>query len=164
MLPINALTPCSLIDVDGLGLLQLLGRNRQDLLVFKTGETSPRGVVISSDHQFALVDSSKEPSVDGVLLNDIDFEVDPASAFDAKHLYSPYGALVRADDKLAIISRALDGYGMGFSEEVLLRDGLRALSNGLRVGFYSWRIVAGEAENRQVLHEITVEPAKGPPR
>lgn len=165
MLPVESLTPRSLIDVDGLGLfLPFGGGYRFDLLVSKSGETAPVGVVVSSDRQFALIESSKSPGLDGLFFKDIKFETDPSSAFDAKHLWSPYGALIRAEDKLLITARGLDEYGMGHLEEVPLRSDLDVLSGGLRVGYYTWQIVTGSGEDRQILCNIAVEAADGPPR
>lgn len=162
MFPVEAITPCKFQDVRCLGLMWSAGTYSHELLITKSDDApSPRGIILGKDHQFAVVEGD---AWDGILLQPIQLEVDPASAFDAGHLYSPYGALIRSGQRLVIAARALDGHRMGYAEEVPLLIDLPEASDGLQTGFYSWRIVFVDGDQRRVIREFLVEPAEGPPR
>lgn len=159
------LSPANITDVTQRGLFYPADPKAGHELLFGHDQNgTPRAIIVGEDREFGYVDPTKTGGSKGVFVQDVQIEVHPAAAFDAEHLYSPFGAVIRSADKLLIIARGHNQHGFAESREMVLVDDLPVLSSGLQIGFYEWSIVIGSGSEKQMLKTFRLEPADGPPR
>jgi hypothetical protein len=160
-----SVSPANIVDISDTGLFipanPVVG---YELLFGHDSEGAPKALIVSKERTFSFVDPKQTRGSKGLFVHDTRIEISPQSAYDAEHLFSPYGALVRTADKLLVIAREIDRFGTGESAEIILAGDLPVLSVGPRIGFYEWSIVIGVGAERQVIKTFRLEPADGPPR
>lgn len=88
----------------------------------------------------------------GLIVPDLDIEIDPKSAMDARSQTPPLGALIRQGTQLGIHAMVEDGFG---AEVIVLVDGLPQVKE--EAAFLVWTIGLGHGSERRVLHSVSVE-------
>jgi hypothetical protein len=153
----------AIADASGLTLLLPRTKGDEPMLVTTAGEL-PIAVFLGESHTFEGFECGTADRWTGLLVPDVQIEIEETSVFDPQREYAPYGALVRTADNLSLAARLQDEYRIYRQHLVPLVTGLATCRGELSTGFRQWRIILGEGENKRTLKEFSVEPAKGPPR
>ncbi len=130
----------------------LLPRGKYEL-AFLVGELdgSPMAVCLGGQYAFLTFKCSDAENWSGILVPDVQIEIDEKSVFDPQATIGHLGTLERIDTRLIIRAKFQD-----FSvrpEKITVESGLLPAQN-LSAGFSKWRIVVGEGLNRRILSEI----------
>lgn len=153
----------AIADASGLTLLLPRATGDEPMLVTTAGERFV-AVFLGESHTFEGFECGTADGWKGLLIPDVQIEIEESSAFDAQREYAPYGALVRTANNLSLAARLQDEYRIYRQHLVPLVTGLATCRGELSAGFRQWRIILGEGENKRILKEFSVEPSQGPPR
>lgn len=95
----------------------------------------------------------------GLYISNLQIEIDLGSAFDIQSSRFPYGALVRATDKLYVVGSFPNQ--PAHTSLFRLVEGLEASGSRNRVGFSKWRIKVGDDEKSNFVldFDLSVQPA-----
>ncbi len=153
----------TIAQAEGLTLVQPRDRGDEEFLVAAVGGHKT-AILLDPAHEFDSWECSDAHNHKGILINDVQVEVDEKTAFDTQRTYAPYGALVRRGSLISVAAAARDGHGIRRQHLIPLIDGLPTSGSDTEVGFLKWQLVIGEGDTRRVLKSFEAEPAKGPPR
>lgn len=105
-------------------------------------------VFLSGQHRFRCFAGAENNTWKGLIISDVQIEVDETSLFDPAAEDTPFGSIIRTDARLAIQARQDSFFGNGTL--VTLHSGLPP-ARELRVGFANWHIVVGQQNSKRVV-------------
>ena len=163
MLTLQEFSVGTLADAEGLTWLKPFVESDEEFLVFAIGDRK-MAIFLDPQHDFEAWECSTATNHRGILIPEVQIEIDEKSTFDTERTYAPYGALVRKGDTLSIAILASDDRRIRRQQLLPVITGLPASGSDIEVGFLKWQLSIGEGDNRRVLRTIEVKPAAGPPR
>ena len=152
----------AICEARGLTLVLPRTKHEETILVTTVGER-PVAIFVNEQHQFEGFECGTADNWKGLLVHGIAVEVDEASAFDSEQLYVPYGAVVRAGDRLSLAVRIQDSHSIYRQHLIPIVAGLPPCRDGVSVGFRKWQLVLGTGDNRRVLKNFDVAAIEGLP-
>ncbi len=153
----------AIADAEALTLLLPRAKGDEPMLVTTAGP-QPVAIFLGENCTFEGFECGTADNWRGLLVPNVQIEIEEASVFDAQREYASYGALVRQGSNLSLAARLQDEHRIHRQHLIPLVTGLATCRGELSAGFRRWRIVLGDGENKRTLREFSVEPAKGPPR
>lgn len=139
---------------DGLTLVMPRTAYENTLLIART----PAGLfatILSGKDSFISFPAENNNSFSGLLVGGVRIEVDPRTACDVRHESPPPGTITRSGSDLFIA--AIPSEGMRFGTALVpLATGLPPLPEKQKVGFLTWQVVLGSAQEKQVLAQFSV--------
>lgn len=157
MLSAKEFTVGSLADASPLSLVLPRGRYEATALIGRV-KSGPAAVFLDGDFKFGFFESSGAENWRGLIIPNVNVEMDEDSLFDPQSDLPSLGALVRTGTQLVIQAKGQNSFGR--SSPVVLEDGL-APTNGLAAAFSRWRVVIGEDEDKRLLFEVDVGQKSG---
>lgn len=149
MLSPNEFTVGSISDAEPLSLVLPRGPYEEIVLIGQT-QQGPAGVFLSGQFRFLWLICENNCAWKGVIVPNVDVEVDMASLCDPGR-GRRVGALVRTADTLGVHAR--EQHHAGAITTVTLRSGLMPAAE--RAEFSKWRVVT--ADRRVVLAEVDLD-------
>ena len=144
--PAHLLRPAKLNEVSGPAIvLPEPGRNDGFLV---TGGDRPYICFIEGAYVGDGFLKEKAARWSGMAIEDVRFEVDPASAFRPALIDQPLGALIRSGKELQVLVGTKDRHGFSEATRATLLDDLVATSADREVGFTKWRAVHDDGPHR----------------
>lgn len=110
---------------------------------------SPYAIFLAGEHQFAGFQCTNNSSWNGVLIPNINIEIDERSIFDANSRHAPLGALVRRDTQLAMITQANNAFRESIKTPIIVN--LPPCRENMSAGFKKWCISLGEGTAKREL-------------
>lgn len=116
------------------------------------GETAngPFAVALSGQMRFVGFSSAGNDNWRGIVVPNVQIQMDPSSAVDATYGFGEAGMIVRAKTDLTIKAKSNPSYGPMI--DVVLQSGLEDAQDA--AGFTRWRVVLGTGERQRVLYEM----------
>lgn len=153
----------SLADAQPLTLVLPRTKYEQPMLVTADAEHRT-AIFLGKDHRFESFVCDTADNWKGLMVANVSLEIDETSVFDPESEYTPTGALVREQDRIAMAARGRDPHGFNHQVLVPLITGLPEAGERLRAGFRKWQVVLSQGEDKRVLQTIAVEPIETPER
>ncbi|MCC8968928.1 hypothetical protein [Bradyrhizobium brasilense] len=142
------------------GLTLVLPADRYDhLLLVTTAHDEPTAIFLDDRHQFEAFGCEGNTNYKGILVPNVQVEVDETSAFDVSRNWAEIGCLVRKDDGLfmsTLVERRL-----GRNRLIALQRSLAVCEANSAIGFMRWQIVIGEGTNKRTLRTVAQEKRAG---
>lgn len=158
MLRISEFTVGTLSDAQPLSLILPRGRYEQTILVGSCN-TIRRAVFLDPSSKWASFEYEENSSYGGVLVPNVEIEVDVESALNASRHDMPLGTLVRAERSLFVTVSEGDGFRGGFRGEILTN--LSEIPERQASGFLRWQITLSAGEDKRVLKAIDIQRPEG---
>lgn len=140
-------------------LTLVLPRNMyEETILIGQCTNGPAALFLSGSDQFRWFESAGNEHWHGLLIPNVNIEIDEASIFDPSQLRAKSGTVVRTGTQLVAQAKANSIHSFSGLEPVVLEDDLPpALEEA--AGFLRWQITLGLGRKRRVLHEISIEQA-----
>lgn len=130
---------------DALPLSFVLPRSaHEETILITRHKEKPAALVLSGSDKYRFFNSEGNTHWNGLIIPNVNIEVDLASVFNPNETGLIPGTLVRRESSLFCC--AIPGW-------VLIEDGLAPASDQA-AAFSKWAVVIGQANNKQVLFEI----------
>jgi hypothetical protein len=147
MLFAHEFTVGSIADAKPLSLIMPRRKYEEWALVTSTEEKSI-AVLLSGLHSFKFFDCAGNDSYKGLIVHDVQIEVDETTMFDPGYDDPPHGSAIRRLDVLGINCKS-----DGFIHRGTLVPMIRGLASTgeAAVGFRNWQITIRASQQKQVL-------------
>lgn len=109
--------------------------------------------ILLHDHPWHSIRLENAGDLKGVIFNDVEFEVDFSSMFDAGRHEMPIGCAIRRGDQMYIRVLAPEGRGIDGVIRASVMSGLPKGDHG-DIAFTRWRIVKKVEDMIHVLHSV----------
>ena len=93
----------------------------------------------------------------GLLIPNVEIELDETSLCDADNSFAPIGTFTRKGDRL-VFNGSHIGERSGWENPVTAMNGLPLCADHLTACFKRWQIVLGSGDAKRVLHRVDVSP------
>lgn len=153
MIPLSAIKACTLPEVSGPGILFPADQDAQTFLV--TGADSPVAVLLDGQHKCYAFPASKGHNWKGAIIEPVNFEIDESSIYSPSSVGLKLGSIIVKGRDAFIVARMKTG---GWEETISVPisqpvDGADE-HDKFEVGFYRWKAVIGEGEQRATVFEF----------
>lgn len=130
----------------------------QRALVFMANDKK-LGFMLDGDERVLhhVAECKNEDGWRGILVPNVEIEVDPDSVFDIEGHYPPKGSLVRLGEVLAVQTAYLGNRMAHQGGTMTLIAGLPACEANQRACFTKWQIVLGHGVAKRILHTVNVK-------
>lgn len=152
MLSVQEFTAGALESAAPLSLILARTKHEATILIGQIGDR-PAAIFLSGQHAFYSFESAGNRSWRGLIVPDVNVEVDEASAFDPDRDEESAGVLIRSDTRLIALGRGDQAFG-GWIPVVLYAD-LPAIHDA-RVAFSKWQVVIGTGVTKRILTKVDV--------
>lgn len=130
------------------------GKYSESFLV--TSGSAPRALFLTGTHRWHCFSAAEGSAHRGLIVDAVSIQPELSSAVSLDEHQAVDGMLILAGDQAAV--RAITR--VEFTQRIRLPlTGERFSQTGNEIGFYRWRVVVGEADERMILHEIDVTPS-----
>jgi hypothetical protein len=130
-----------------------MGRHDGSFLVVPT-DARLTAFFLEGEFAFSSFDCTENESWRGLLVPNVDIELDTSSVFDPGESHEVLGSVVRKENTLSIVAKQ-EKYHFG-PRRIAIIGNLPAVDGGLAAGFKTWCIKIGEGTNRRALKTIRV--------
>ncbi|MCG8448335.1 MAG: hypothetical protein MI725_01990 [Pirellulales bacterium] len=120
------------------------------------GELDGRVNAVFLDANFEYFAIEEGSDWAGLIVGNINLEVDESALFDPNDGTGSVGALLRRGEELCLLASS----ARRRPDPVTLLGGLPRLPPNERVGFYKWQITLGEGLDRRLLKPVDSRPSK----
>ncbi len=143
-----------LAEVTGLSLV--LPRTQYEL-PFLVVPCAPEAVAICLEGQQAFYSfpSKGNRSWKGVIIPNVQIELDETSLFDADNRFAPSGTMVRRSTDLVLMTKEPGGFHAPIAAAVLTN--LPACADDMTVGFSGWQVVLRKGDETRILKRIEIK-------
>jgi hypothetical protein len=140
------------------GRTLVIPRSRYDypMLVLPVGDIR-MAVLLSGGREYQAFDCTTNEHQKGMLVRDVQVEVDETSLFDPDHDGLPYGAAIRSGDSLSIVANQQDRFGFTPQRLIPMIGDLPMLQERMQAGFRRWQITVGVGLDKRVLRLVELE-------
>lgn len=138
-LPIDRIRAGSLEEATGLTLVIPTTRHNAKFVVGSVGDELV-AVFLDGQHKFSSMACRGADRWGGILVSNIEIEIDIDSVCDLNHNDAPLGSLIREGDYLAVLGSPGGGHKWD-KAPVVLKAGLEMCAERQRACFEKWRIV-----------------------
>lgn len=111
-----------------------------------------------ADQVFRFMERNGDHDWRGLLVPNVEIELDETSLFDVDGHYPPLGSLVRHGDKLSVQTIALGNRFSPYGGQFPIMSELPSISPTEKACFTKWQIVLGEGQEKRVLHSVNATP------
>lgn len=108
--------------------------------------------------RYHFVECDSDAQVGGVLIRQVEIEIDPASALDGDNGRAPRGSLIRHGESISVLTTFLRRSIHLTSLEVISK--LPKGDRSSRCFFTRWQIVLGQGHEKRILHAVNVTPER----
>lgn len=145
----DAHKPGLLLPIDKYGAPFVIGRSEDEMVA----------VFVGGDYKFRTVFCKDASNWQGIFIENIEFRVDPSSAYSTGIGRGNVGSLVRNQDSLCLRAAAERGM-FHHGVNVTLREGLPLDEGSQAAGFLKWKIVAPSQDEDIDLLEFDLTSAE----
>lgn len=143
------------------GLTLVLPRTKYEYTILVAGGAGERmAVLLEGNDPFVAFSAENNCRFAGILIPEVDIEMDLQSAYEVRQFDIRPGTMVRSGSTLSIATSPPGSRGWGVAATTLI-SGLPELPENQSVGFLSWRIVLGSGVDRQILKTFTAPGGDG---
>lgn len=155
-LPVDNVRIGSLEDVEGLTFVTPITRHRAKFVVGSV-DKKPVAVFLDSQYQFHSMECAGARDWGGLLISNIEIEVDIESLCDLQREDAPIGSLIREKEFIAILAKPENAWSG--RTLVVLKEGLERCSAGQRACFLRWKLVLRDKNQKLCLEDVDVSRA-----